>query len=37
MHDVWPSGERRDLSAGSMAQRKPTSDSGGIAVIDGGE
>ena len=34
MHDEWQSGERHDLSEGSMAQRKPTSDTGGIAAID---
>jgi putative transposase len=37
MHDEWQSGERRYLSEGSMAQRKPTSDTGGIAAIDSGE
>jgi hypothetical protein len=26
MHDEWQSGERRDLSEGSMAQLNPTSD-----------
>jgi hypothetical protein len=33
-HDEWQSGERRYLSEGSMAQLKPTSDTGGIAAID---
>jgi hypothetical protein len=39
----WPtctrvaSGERRYLSEGSMAQLKPTSDTGLIAPIDSGE
>jgi putative transposase len=37
MHDEWQSGERRYLSEGSMAQLKPTSDTGGIAAIDSGE
>ena len=37
MHDEWQSGERHDLSEGSMAQLKPTSDIGGIAAIDSGE
>jgi putative transposase len=37
MHDEWQSGERRYLSEGSMAQPKPTSDTGGIAAIDSGE
>jgi putative transposase len=37
MHDEWQSGERRHLSEGSMAQLKPTSDTGGIAAIDSGE
>jgi hypothetical protein len=37
MHDVWQSGERHHLSEGSMAQRKPTSDTCGIAAIDRGE
>ncbi|MDF2744324.1 MAG: hypothetical protein K0S88_5701 [Actinomycetia bacterium] len=37
MHDEWQSGERHDLSEGSMAQLKPTSDTGGIAAIDSGE
>jgi len=37
MHDEWQSGERRYLSEGSMAQLKPTSDTGGMAAIDSGE
>ena len=37
MHDEWQSGERHDLSEGSMAQLKPTCDPGGIAAIDSGE
>jgi transposase-like protein len=37
MHDEWQSGERRYLSEGSMAQLKPTSDTGGIAAIGSGE
>jgi hypothetical protein len=37
MHDEWQSGERRYLSEGSMAQFKPTFDTGGIARIDSGE
>jgi hypothetical protein len=37
MHDEWQSGERRDLSEGATAQRKPASDTGGIAAIDSGE
>jgi hypothetical protein len=37
MHHEWQSGERHDLSEGSMAQLKPTSDTGGIAAIDSGE
>jgi hypothetical protein len=37
MHDEWQSDERHDLSEVSMAQRKPTSDTGGIAAIDSGE
>ncbi len=37
MHDEWQSGERRYLSEGSMAQLKPTSDTGDIAAIDSGE
>jgi putative transposase len=37
MHDEWQSGERRYLSEGSMAQLKPTCDTGGIAAIDSGE
>jgi hypothetical protein len=37
MHDEWQSGERHDLSEGSMAQLNPTSDTGGIAAIDSGE
>jgi len=37
MHDEWQSGERHDLSEGSMAQLKPTCDTGGIAAIDSGE
>ncbi len=37
MDDEWQSGERRYLSEGSMAQRKPTSDTGGIAAIGSGE
>ena len=37
MHDEWHSGERRYLSEGSMAQRKPTSDTGGIAAIGSGD
>lgn len=37
MHDEWQSGERRYLSEGSMAQLKPTSDTGRIAAIDSGE
>jgi putative transposase len=36
MHDEWQSGERRYLSEGSMAQLKPTSDTGPIAAIDSG-
>jgi hypothetical protein len=36
-HDEWQSGERRYLSEGSMAQLKPTSDTGGIAAIDSGK
>ena len=30
MHDEWQSGERHYLSEGSMAQLKPTSETGGI-------
>jgi putative transposase len=37
LHDEWQSGERRCLSEGSMAQRKPTSNTGGIAANDSGE
>jgi hypothetical protein len=37
MHDEWQSGERRYLSEGSMAQRKPTSKTGGIAANDSGK
>ena len=37
MHDEWQSGQRRYLSEGSMAQLKPTSDTGDIAAIDSGE
>jgi putative transposase len=37
MHDEWQSGERRYLSEGSMAQRKPTSNTGGIAANDSGK
>lgn len=37
VHDEWQSGERHDLSEGSMAQLSPTSDTGGIAAIDSGE
>ena len=37
MHDEWQSGERHYLSEGSMAQLKPTGDTGGIAAIDSGE
>jgi putative transposase len=37
MHDEWQSGERRYLSEESMAQRRPTSDTGGIAAIHSGE
>jgi hypothetical protein len=37
MHDEWRSGERHYLFEGSMAQRKPTCDTGGIAAIDSGE
>jgi hypothetical protein len=37
MHDEWQSGQRHDLSEGSMAQLRPTSDPGGIAAIDRGE
>ncbi|MCW2502149.1 MAG: putative transposase [Actinomycetia bacterium] len=37
MHDEWQAGERRYLSEGSMAQLKPTSDTGVIAAIDRGE
>lgn len=36
MHDEWQSGERRYLSGGSMAQLKPTSDTGTNAAIDSG-
>ena len=35
-HKELQSGERRYLSEGSMAQLKPTSDTGGIATIDSG-
>jgi putative transposase len=37
MHDEWQSGERRYLSEGSMAQLKPTSNTGGIAANGSGE
>jgi hypothetical protein len=37
MHEEWQSGERRYLSVGSIAQLKPTRDTGGIAAIDSGE
>jgi putative transposase len=36
MHDEWQSREHRYLSEGSMAQLKPTSDTGDIAAIDSG-
>ena len=36
-NDEWQSGERRYLFEGSMAQLKPTSDSGTIAAIGSGE
>ncbi len=37
MHDESQSGERHYLSEGSMAQLKPTCDTGGIAAIGSGE
>jgi Transposase, Mutator family len=37
MHDEWQSGERRQLSEGSMAQLKTTRDTGAVAAIDSGE
>ena len=37
MHDEWQSGGRHYLSEGSMAQLKPTCDTGGIVAIDSGE
>jgi hypothetical protein len=37
MHDEWQSGERRYASERSMAQFRPTSDTGGIAAIERGE
>jgi len=37
MHNERQSGERRYLSEESMAQLKPTSDTGDIAAIDSGE
>jgi hypothetical protein len=37
VHDEWQSGERCYPSEGAMAQRKPASDTGGIAAIDSGE
>ena len=37
MHDEWQSGKRHYLSEPSMAELKPTSDTGGIAAINCGE
>ena len=37
MHDEWQAGERRYLSAASMALLYPDSDTGPIAAIDSGE
>jgi hypothetical protein len=36
IHDEWQPGQRHYVSERSMAQLKPTSDTGGIAAIDSG-
>ena len=37
MHDEWQVSDRRYLSEGSMAQLNPTSDTGTVAAIQGGD